>query len=533
MHLIMYAKTFIMIDKYFRCANTEKFIIFINYTFRRKVMETKTKKTPRLPKVWEALLTFLVLIVIMAVGIIVFEVDPHMPMFVGVVGAAIMALLLGYDWETIETSMKDGIYRALQSIMILAIIGILIGVWLVGGVVPTMIYYGLKILSPGIFLIAAVLICSITSLATGTSWGTMGTMGLALIGIAQGIGIPAPVAAGAAISGAYFGDKMSPLSDTTNLAPAMAGTDVFTHVKFMALPTAIAYAITLIFFGVLGATYSTGGAGDVSQIDIMSNGLKSLFTINPILLLPPVIVIVAVALKIPAIPGITLGIIAGLVLGLIFQGEATLGDFLACGMNGFTSETGVESLDNLLTTGGLMNMMSSISLTILAMMFGGIMEATHQLEVLVDKLLKLVKNGPALVILTELTCLLSNATMPEQYISIVVPGRMYAETYKKAGLHPKTLSNALEGAGTVTSALIPWNTCGVFIMTTLGVGVRDYGPYAIFNIVMPITVIIMAFFGLTLAGEDGKRLTNRADRAKVAERLKNIANEENTNPVEA
>ena len=489
-------------------------------------METKTKRTPRLPRVWEALLTFLVLIVIMAVGIIVFKVDPHIPMFVGVVGAAIMALILGYDWDTIETSMKDGIYRALQSIIILAIIGILIGVWLVGGVVPTMIYYGLKILSPGIFLIAALLICSITSLATGTSWGTMGTMGLALIGIAQGIGIPAPVAAGAAISGAYFGDKMSPLSDTTNLAPAMAGTDVFTHVKFMVLPTAVVYALTLAFFAVLGANYSTDGTGDVSQIEVMRKGLSDLFTINPVLLLPPIIVIVAVALKIPAIPGITLGIVAGLVLGLIFQGDATLGDFLDAGRNGFVSETGVKSLDNLLTTGGLMNMMSSISLTILAMMFGGIMEATHQLEVLVDKLLKLVKNGPALIILTELTCVLSNATMPEQYISIVVPGRMYAETYKNAGLHPKTLSNALEGAGTVTSALIPWNTCGVFIFTTLGVKTIEYGPYAIFNILMPLTVIVMAFFGLTLADKDGKRMTKASDRAALAKRLAEISKEE-------
>lgn len=489
-------------------------------------METKKQRTPRLPKVWEALLTFGVLIVIMAVGIIVFEVDPHIPMFVGVIAAAIMALLLGYDWETIETSMKDGIYRALQSIMILAIIGILIGVWLVGGVVPTMIFYGLKLLSPSIFLIAALLICSITSLATGTSWGTMGTMGLALIGIAQGIGIPVPVAAGAAISGAYFGDKMSPLSDTTNLAPAMAGTDVFTHVKFMMLPTGIAYAIALIFFGVMGATYSSGNTGDISQIEVMSNGLQKLFAINPILLLPPVIVIVAVALKIPAIPGITLGIISGLFLGIIFQGDATLGDFLNAGMSGFESKTGVESLDSLLSTGGLMNMMQSIALTILAMMFGGIMEATHQLEVIVDKLLKLVKNGPALIFLTLFTCLMSNVTMPEQYISIVVPGRMYAETYKKAGLHPKTLSNALEGAGTVTSALIPWNTCGVFITTTLGVHVQEYGPYAIFNIVMPITVLVMAFFGLTLADESGKRMTKKADRVALAKRLQEISMED-------
>lgn len=475
--------------------------------------EKKVLKQPRDAKLYEALLTFAILIAVMAVGIIVFKADPHIPMFVGVIVAAIMALKMGHKWEDIETAMKDGIYRALQAIMILAIIGILIGVWIVGGVVPTMIYYGLKLLSPSVFLIAALLICSITSLATGTSWGTMGTMGLALMGIATGLEIPLPAAAGAVISGAYFGDKMSPLSDTTNLAPAMAGTDVFTHVKFMALPTGAVYVICLIFYGVLGFSYHADkGHADISSIKIMSDGLMNHFTINPVLLLPPIIVIVAVALKVPAIPGITLGIIAGVILGLIFQGNTNLGSYLDCGMNGFKSETGVKAVDKLLSSGGLQNMMFSISLTILAMMFGGIMEATRQLEVIVNRLLKLVKGPAGLVTLTELTCVASNATMPEQYISIVIPGRMYAKTYEQMGLHPKTLSNALEGAGTVTSALIPYNTCGVFIYTTLGVSTIQYLPYALFNYLMPIAVIVMAVFGITLANKGGKRMMAAEER---------------------
>lgn len=475
-----------------------------------------------MPRLIEALIVFALLIVIMAVGIMVYEVDPHVPMFFGVILAAIMALILGYEWEEIETAMKDGIYRALQSMMILAIIGILIGTWVVAGVVPAMIFYGLKLLSPKIFLIASLLICSITSLATGTSWGTMGTMGLSLMGIAHGLGIPQAVAAGAAISGAYFGDKMSPLSDTTNLAPAMAGTDVFTHVKFMMMPTGVVYIICLVFYGIIGMKYGDAAAGSgIGKVAEISDGLSGSFNINPALLIPPVLVIVCVAMKMPAIPGITVGILAGLALGLIFQ-DYTLGDYLSAGMSGFVSETGVSEVDELLTTGGLENMMYSISLTMLAMMFGGIMEATHQLEVIVDKLLGLARNGASLVALTEFTCLLSNATMPEQYISIVVPGRMYADTYKKAGLHPKTLSNALEGAGTVTSALIPWNTCGVFIFTTLGVTAKEYGPWAIFNWVMPIMVILMAGFGLTLADMDGNRMTKSADRKKLAEKLAKI-----------
>ncbi len=247
----------------------------------------------RLPELWEALLTFAVMICVMAVGIIVFHADPHMPMFLGTLFAAVMALRLGFKWSDVEKSMFDGIYRALQAVIILATVGILVGVWLVSGVVPTMIYYGLQILNPSVFLVAALLICSITSLATGTSWGTMGTMGIALMGVAMGLGFTPGMAAGAIISGAYFGDKMSPLSDTTNLAPAMAGTDVFTHVKFMFPSTALTYLICIALFAFWGMGH--GGESDLSKINAIQEGLLSLFRINPLLLLPPLIVIVAIA----------------------------------------------------------------------------------------------------------------------------------------------------------------------------------------------------------------------------------------------
>lgn len=477
--------------------------------------EEKKAKEARMPKLWEALITMLFLVIMLAVGIIIYGVDPHVPMFVGVIGAALMALHLGYKWDAIEKSMMDGIFKALQSIVILTIIGILIGVWINAGVVPSMIYYGLKILKPSIFFIAAMLICSITSLATGTSWGTMGTMGVALMGIGLGLGMNPAMTAGAIISGAYFGDKMSPLSDTTNLAPAMAGTDVMTHVKFMMLPTGIVYGICLIFYGVLGITQYHGGSTDMSQVQVLSDALNGLFNVNPLLLLPPIIVIVAVARKIPAIPGITLGIISGGICGLIFQPGCNLGTLFDCGINGYVCATGVESIDNLLSTGGLLNMMFSVSMTIIAMMFGGIMEYTHQLEVIVNKLKAFARTPATLVTLTEVTCVISNATMPEQYISIVVPGRMYAEEYKKMGLHPKSLSNALEGAGTVTSALIPWNTCGVFIFSTLGIGVSQYAPYAVFNWLMPIVVIVMAFMGLTVCDMDGVRLAKKKKMEKA------------------
>jgi len=416
--------------------------------------------------------------------------DPHIPMLFGAAFAAVMALRLGYSWQDIEQGMINGITQALQSVIILAIIGVLIGVWLLSGVVPSMIYYGLKIISPSIFLVATVIICSITSLATGTSWGTAGTIGIALMGVAQGLGIPAPIAAGAIISGAYFGDKMSPLSDTTNLAPAMAGTDVFTHAKFMIRSNSITYAITLIFFLVIGFKYAGSGA-DLSAIEQIQNGLQANFNISPILLLPPIVVIVLVAKKVPAIPGIFIGAVLGMIFAPIFQG-ANFGDILSASYSGYVSQTGIEAIDELLTAGGFQSMLYSISLTIIAMMFGGIMEKTGQLEVIVNALLRRVKSVGGLVALTAGTCVISNATMPEQYISIVVPGRMYSKAYREKGLHPKTLSNVLESSGTLTSPLIPWNTCGAFLKGVLGVSTTAYAKWAIMNYLTPIVVIILA-----------------------------------------
>ncbi len=475
-------------------------------------MGNETTSQGRQPKIWHALISFLALVLVMSIGIAYYEVDPHVPMFIGVIVAAVVSLSLGFKWGEIEGMMISGISKAMQAILILAIVGMMIGVWLVSGTIPTMIYYGLKLLSPSIFLIAALLVCSITSLATGTSWGTAGTMGLALMGIAQGLGMPLGVTAGAILSGAYFGDKLSPLSDTTNLAPAMAGTDVFTHVKYMLKATGVAYVIAIVFFGIYGFQHAAGGNANLEQAQILSDGIKNTFNINPVLLLPPVIVIAAIALKIPAIPGITLGLISGAVMAPIFQGDlaifndemkllhngVTFGDVLSIARNGFICNTKIESLNSLLTNGGLMNMSSSILMSVIAMMFGGIMEGTGQLAVIIDGITKIVKSGPGLIIATEVTCVLSNVTMPEQYISILIPGRMFAPAYRKAGIHPKSLSNALESAGTVSSPAVPWNTCGMFMATTLGISVYTYMPYLIFNYAMMLSTIVLAFVGITV-----------------------------------
>lgn len=450
----------------------------------------------RKPYFYEALIPILALIAVMGVALIKFESDPHIPMLLGSVFASIVAYRAGYGWKEIEQGMIQGITQALQSVIILIIIGVLIGVWLQAGVVPAMIYYGFNILSPKIFLFATLIICSITSLATGTSWGTVGTVGIALMGIAKGLGVPAPIAAGAIISGAYFGDKMSPLSDTTNLAPAVAGTDVFTHVRHMIYTTGVTYAIVSIIYLVLGLRF---GQGDItiSTINQIKAGLTSQFYISPLLLIPPLVVIACVALKAPAIPSITLGVILGGFEAFIFQ-KADLGMIINAGYSGYLSETGVQLIDELLSAGGMTSMMYSVSLTIAAMMFGGILESTGQMEALMQPLLVRIKTDGGLIASTVASCVATNMLLPEQYISVVVPGKMFSKVYQERGLHPKNLSRALEDGGTITSVLVPWNTCGAFMKDVLGISAVAYGPWAFLNYINPIISIIYGFTGFTI-----------------------------------
>ncbi|SJZ95966.1 Na+/H+ antiporter NhaC [Selenihalanaerobacter shriftii] len=453
--------------------------------------------TKREPFLWEALVSLLSLVVAIGLAIVKYETAPHVPMLIGAFVAAIMAYRAGYKWKEIEKGMMDGITNALQAIVILSVIGVLVGVWILSGTVPTMIYYGLQILSPKIFLVATVLICSITSLATGSSWGTAGTIGVALMGVGEGLGMPMPIVAGAVLSGAYFGDKMSPLSDTTNLAPAMAGSELFEHIKHMVYTTGTSYIIVLIIETVLGFVYGGGSVETMGRVNQILEGLSSQFNISLILLLPPIIVIGLAIKKIPAIPGISMGIVSGAILGVIFQGN-NFGQILNAAYNGYISETGVTALDSLLTNGGFTAMLYSISIVITAMMFGGIMENTNQLKVIVDKILQKAQSDGSLIAATILSAIGMNVVLSEQYMSIVVTGRMYAQAYKDQGLHPKNLSRALEDSGTVTGCLVPWNTGGAYMSSTLGVATVAYLPFAFFNWLTPIVSIIFGLLGITI-----------------------------------
>lgn len=457
-------------------------------------MAAKSEK--RDPYLWEALISILALIVFISLAIVRYETDAHVPILLGVLTAGLIGLKAGFTWKDIETGMLDGITNSLQAIVILVVIGILIGVWILTGVVPTMLYYGLKILHPAIFLPATLIICSITSLATGTSWGTAGTIGIALIGIGEGLGFPLPLVAGAVLSGAYFGDKMSPLSDTTNMAPAMVGTDLYTHIKHMTYTTGVSYGITLIIEIVIGFFYG-GGEANLEKVNQILSGIEAQFSINPLLLIPPAIIIILAFRKIPAIPGIAIGILAAGVLGVIFQ-RNTFGELLSAAYGGYASNSGVAAVDNLLTKGGLNSMMYTVSLVICAMMYGGIMEKTNQVRVVVNVILKKAKSTGSLITATILTAIGSNLILCEQYMSIVLTSKMYAQAYKDQGLHPKNLSRAVEDSATVTANLVPWNSGGAYMTATLGVPTIAYLPFNFFCWISPIVSMMYGWFNITI-----------------------------------
>jgi NhaC family Na+:H+ antiporter len=448
------------------------------------------------PYFWEALVSIVGLIFFISLAILRYETDAHVPILLGVFVAALVGLRAGYSYKEIETGMLNGITNSLQAIVILAIVGILIGVWILSGVVPTLIFYGLKILHPSIFLPATLVICSITSLATGSSWGTSGTIGIALIGIGQGLGFPLPLVAGAVLSGAYFGDKMSPLSDTTNMAPAMVGTDLYTHIKHMTYTTGVSYGITLVIEIVLGFFYG-GGEANLESVNQILTGIESQFSVNPLLLIPPAIILVLAFKKIPAVPGIVIGIMAAGILGVIFQ-RNDFGSILTAAYGGYTSNSGIEAVDNLLTKGGFSSMMYTISLVICAMMYGGIMEKTNQLRVVVNVILKKAESTGSLITATILTAIGCNMILCDQYMSIVMTGKMYAQSYKDKGLHAKNLSRAIEDSATVTANLVPWNSGGAYQAATLGVPTIAYLPFAFFCWITPIVSMLYGWFNITI-----------------------------------
>ncbi len=465
-------------------------------------MADERKRTPSLGI---SLTPVIILIASLFYTIVVLEGSGHIPLIFGaVVAAVISAGILGMPWPDIQKGMTKGIIAALPAILILIIVGLLIGVWISSGVVPIMIFYGLKILAPGYFLVATCLICSVISLATGSSWSTAATVGLAMMGVGQALGIPPGMTAGAVISGAYFGDKMSPLSDTTNLAPAVAGTELFTHIRHMVYTTVPALIISLIIFTIIGIVRPASGSVETSDYLLMLSTISESFNLSPWLLIAPVSVLFLVWKKTPALPALVVGVVVGAVLLLLFQREAGEGAASIIGRlvdslyTGYVSDTGVEGVDRLLTRGGLSYMMDTIALIVVALAFGGIMEASGMLGRLAAAVLKLAHSTGSLIAVTVFSCFGMNALASDQYLAIIVPGRMYRSAYLKRGLHPKNLSRALEDSATLTSPLIPWNTCGAYMSGVLGVSSFVYLPFAFLNLLSPLISMFYGFTGITI-----------------------------------
>jgi NhaC family Na+:H+ antiporter len=436
------------------------------------------------------------LVIALSVTIGIFKLSPHIPLIAAAAVAACVAIIHKHPWKEIQDGMVHGITLAMSAILILMVVGTMIGTWILGGIVPSMIFYGLKVLSPGIFLVATLIICSIVSLGTGSSWSTAGTVGVALVGVGQGLGIPVAMVAGAIISGAYFGDKMSPLSDTTNLAPAVAGTDLFSHIRHMVYTTAPGYVLCIILYGLIGMRFS-GGVLEAGNVETILSTLKSNFFVHPILLLAPLLVIVMVVKKIPPLPALLAGTLLGGIFAMVTQSSSPA-EVISAAHSGFVSQTGVEMVDGLLTRGGLQSMMDTVALIICALSFGGIMEKTGMLEVLARAFLKRVKRTGSLVATTIFSSIGMNAIASDQYMAIVIPGRMYKNAFDSRGLHPKNLSRCLEDAGTLTSPLIPWNSCGAFMHATLGVNPLLYLPYAFLNLANPVVSIFYGYTGITM-----------------------------------
>lgn len=465
---------------------------------------------------FEAFIPIIFLVGLLSLNVYLFGEDTNygpnqIALILSAMVAAIVGIRIGFKWNTLEKGVVKSIASAMPAILILLMIGALAGTWMISGIVPAMIYYGLEILNPTIFLFAACIVCAFVSLATGSSWSTVATVGIALLGIGKALGLHEGWVAGAVISGAYFGDKMSPLSDTTNLAPAMAGTDLITHIKYMALTTIPTFSIALLIYIGMGL-FATGDV-QADSIQSVQTLLDSQFNLTPALFLVPIAVIALIVKKVPAFPALLIGSLLGGIFAIIFQPgivhsvsgidtagiQATYTGVLKAMFGSVSVETGNEAVDRLLSTSGMEGMLNTIWLILCAMIFGGIMERAGLLRRISEAVISMANSTGALIASTTGTCIFFNITASDQYLAIVVPGRMYAETYKERGLKPENLSRTLEDSGTVTSVLVPWNTCGATQASVLGVATLTFAPYCFFNILSPIMTMIYGFFNIKIA----------------------------------
>ena len=456
-----------------------------------------------------ALLPLIFLVVLLTINVYVFGNDAlggsnQFILLIGGVFAAIIGFSLKVSYKEMVSSVGENLKSVTGAILILLFVGALAGTWLLSGIIPAMIYYGIQILHPSYFFVACIIISALISITTGSSWTTSATVGIALIGIGKTMGLDSGMIAGAVISGAYFGDKMSPLSDTTNLAAAMSRSNLLSHIKYMTITTFPSIVITILFFGIVGFFQSYAA---ITQTDILLNSISEKFNVTPLLFIVPVFVIFMIAKKTPPLVALIAGTLLGGLFAFIFQNELlfTLNNYEILSwkssyrilLDNITSSTVIETsnpiLNELFISGGMKGMLDTIWLIICAMVFGGIMDSIGALKSISNSLLLWAKNTFQLFLSTVASCLTINITASDQYLSLVVPGKMFEKAYKKRGLAPENLSRTLEDSGTVTSVLIPWNTCGAYQSGVLGVPVVEYFVFAIFNWISPFTTLFVAF----------------------------------------
>jgi len=467
------------------------------------------------PSLLDALIPVVVLIAMLAAAVYAFGLDSFGPNQVALIMAAAVAALIGIkngiSWAEIERGMIDTISVSLQSILILLMVGSLIGSWILSGTVPSMIYYGVELMSPDYFYLTACLVCALLGFSIGSSWTVAGTLGIGLMGIAAALDLSLAVSAGAIISGAYFGDKLSPLSETTNLAAAVTSNNLFDHIQHMLWTTIPAFVITLVMFFVLGIGSSSNVV--IDDIEVLQAAMQDTFTINPLMLVPLLLLLTMAVRKLPALSTLICGTLVGCLFAVIFQwdvvialagdtslvaGAAIFKGLFTSMFLGYNSVTGNEALDALLSKGGMSNMLTTVGLVINAMAFGGAMARTGLLERLLEASLSRVKTAGGLISATVGTCIGTNILAADQYLAVVIPGQMFNKSYEERNLSTINLARTIEDSGTLTSALVPWNTCGAYMSATLGVSTFLYAPFAFFNILCPIIAIIYGYSQIAL-----------------------------------
>lgn len=459
-------------------------------------MEKEKKvRTPHNPNVFQAIIPVVVLLGLMLLAALVWGIDPHVPLIISCVVTAAVAVWCGHDWNTIITACLDSIKSATEALLIIMCVGMLIASWVWAGTMPAMVYYGLEIISPNAFLVVGCVLCGIVGLATGSSWTATGTVGVALMGVAMGLGIDAPIAAGMAISGAYFGDKLSPLSDSTNVAAAAAETPLYDHVSAMMTTTIPSLCLALVGYGVLGSIIIDKDGYDATLTQQIQQSILDNFNIGWWLILPILVVFWAAIKRIPAVPSLLLAAAVGGAFAMIFQG-ASLGDVLGGFQTGFSIETGNDVADQLLNRGGIDNMMWTISLIMFALSYGGILEKCGFVETLLGGFTRRIKTVGGLVAATIVTGIVCDVILTDQYLSIMIPSRLYRKQFDERGLSRSFLSRTTEDGGTLWSPMIPWNGCGAYQSATLGVANLRFWPYAFMNFINPILAIIMTYCGV-------------------------------------